>query len=99
MTEYAPLTVDRFHKYLIANNIRLRLSDMEEILRKADEEMGSDIRKGNLQEKSEPVLYQYAYEPALKKLAEVNEARIKYATQHGPWNGIDRRRHHHPTDN
>jgi hypothetical protein len=93
MTEYTPLTVERFHRYLIGNNICLRLSDMEEILRKAEQDVQIEIKRGNLKSKSEPVLYQFAYEPALAKLSEVNEQRILYAAKHGTWSGEERRTH------
>ena len=93
MAQYSPLTVERFHKYLAENNIRLRLSDMEGILTAADAAMETDMQRGTLTEKSDTLLYQYAYEPAILKHIEVQEARRKYAAQHGQWNGIDRRCH------
>ena len=100
MTNYSPLTVQKFHSYLHSKDIRLRLSDMDEILKEAESEVQKEMRTGHLRERSEPVLYQFAYEPALKKLAEVNEQRRLYAANNGSWNGIDRRaHHHHPTDN
>lgn len=91
MTQYAPLTM-RFHKQLIENKIRLRLSDMDEILRKATEAMDADIQTGNLVKKDETGLYEYAYEPALEKHAEVNEKRRLYAALNGAWNGKYRRK-------
>ena len=93
MAQYLPLTVERFHKYLAEKNIRLRMSDMEGILNAADAAMEKDIQVGILTVKSETLLYQYAYEPAILKHLEVVEARRKYATQYGKWNGVDRRCH------
>jgi hypothetical protein len=72
---------------------------MEGILNAADTAMENDIQNGFLTVKSDTLLYQYAYEPAVLKNLEVIEARRKYATQYGKWNGVDRRYHHHPTDN
>lgn len=100
MEGYTPLTVEKFHRYLLGKDIRLRLSDMEGILREAETEVEREIKKGHLKGKSDPVLYQFAYDPALKKHAEVNEIRRLYAAaKANEWNGIDRRRHSHPTDN
>jgi hypothetical protein len=95
MAQYSQLTTQKFHKYLSENHIKLRLSDMDEILADADAAMEKDIQRGLLNEKSETLLYQYAYEPAILKHEEVKEIRARYATQYGKWNGVDRRRHHH----
>ncbi|MEM3154746.1 MAG: hypothetical protein QW165_04250 [Candidatus Woesearchaeota archaeon] len=99
MAEYSPLTAERFHKYLAERNIRLRISDMEDILKAADAAMEKDMDIGILNAKSETLLYQYAYEQAVLKHLEVQEMRRKYAA-YEKWNGVDRRRRHcHPTDN
>jgi len=100
MVEYSSLTVEKFHTYLIGKDIRLRLSDMEEILKAAESEVEKEIKTGHLKKKSDPVLYQFAYEPAQRKLAEINEMRRLYAAaKSGEWNGVDRRNHSHPADN
>ncbi len=100
MAGYSALTEEKFHRYLVGNGIHLRFSDMEEILRVAESEVEKEIKTGHLKVKSDPVLYQFAYEPALKKLAEVNEMRRLYAAaRSGEWDGVDRRMHSHPTDN
>ena len=72
---------------------------MEDILTAADASMENDIQRGSLTVKSETLLYQYAYEPAVFKNLEVVEARKKYAAQHGEWNGVDRRYRSNSADN
>jgi hypothetical protein len=69
------------------------MSDMEGILKKAEEDLEQEIKKGNLKEKSELVLYTFAYEPALAKLEEVNVKRREYAAKNNTWSGDERRRY------
>ncbi len=69
------------------------MSDMEGILKKAEEDLEQEIKKGNLKEKSELVLYTFAYEPALAKLEEVNVKRREYAAKLSTWSGDERRKY------
>lgn len=70
------------------------MSDMEEILKKAEEDLEKEIKNGNLKQKSELVLYTFAYEPALAKLEEVNVKRREYAAKNSStWSGDERRKY------
>ncbi len=83
MTEYSPLTAEKFYKHLIANKIILKRADIESIVKEVEKEYPQE---------SDVVRIQKAYEKVeilYNKVHPLREAKTLYA---GKWNGADQRK-------
>lgn len=83
MDNYSTLTVQRFHERLVASNILLRKSDIENIVKdvKTSHPSTSDI-----------IRYQVAYEKAADLFYRVIPLRKMEAAYSGSWNGVEQRK-------
>ncbi len=83
MTEYSPLTAEKFYQKLISDKIILRREDIGAIVKEVEAEYPRESEIVRLQKAYEKVEVLY------KKVDSIRRARTPYT---GQWNGVDQRR-------